>query len=216
MKNVIIAGSTGMVGSLVLKKCLGSSEISKVTTIDRRSSGIKHEKLTEIVQDDFLDYSDIEEVFQNIDVAFWCIGVYTGAVPRDEFRKITVDYTRAFAKMLKKHSPNATFCFLSGAGADQTEKSRVMFAKDKGAAENLLKKLEFPQAYFFRPSYIFPVIPRKEPNTSYVIMRKLYPVLKYIFPSIRSDELAKAMFVSGAKGASKMVLENSDIKGIIK
>jgi len=49
---------------------------------------------------------------------------------------ITVDYTKAFAEMLKKHNPQAVFCFLSGAAADQTEKSRMMFAKDKGILIN--------------------------------------------------------------------------------
>ena len=57
-------------------------------------------------------------------------------MPKDEFRKITVDYTVSFATALKKGSPNAVFCFLSGQGADRTEKSRMMFARDKGHAEN--------------------------------------------------------------------------------
>jgi len=39
--------------------------------------------------EDFLDYSKIEMYFKNQDIAYYCIGVYTGSVSRDEFKKIT-------------------------------------------------------------------------------------------------------------------------------
>ncbi|MBN1352122.1 NAD-dependent epimerase/dehydratase family protein [candidate division KSB1 bacterium] len=99
MKNAIITGATGMVGSLVLKECLSNSEISRVTIISRRSTGIKNEKLVEVIHSDFTNFTDIEGYFKNQDIAYYCIGVYTGAVPRDEFRTITVDYAKAFAEI---------------------------------------------------------------------------------------------------------------------
>lgn len=114
MKEIIITGASGMVGGIVLRECLDSPEIGKVVSLVRRASGISHAKLAEIMVDDFCDYSTHEEHFKGIDIAYFCIGVYTGAVPRDEFRKITVDYTKAFADTLKKNSPQASFCFLSG------------------------------------------------------------------------------------------------------
>lgn len=141
MKNVILTGGTGMIGGLVLQECIKSPDIKKVISIVRRPTGIKHKKLTEIVHDDFLDYSKIETQCKNIDVAYYCLGVYTGAVPREKFREITVGYTKAFASALRKISPKATFCFLSGVGADRKEKSRMMFAQDKGIAENFLLRL---------------------------------------------------------------------------
>ena len=216
MKNVIITGASGMIGGLILQECINSPEIGKITSLVRRSCGIEHEKLREVIIDDFTDYVGHEEHFKNQDIAYYCIGVYTGAVPRDEFRKITIDYTLAFAEFLKQHSPNATFCFLSGQGADQTEKSRLMFAKDKGTAENYLASMEFGQTYIFRPAYIYPVTPRKEPNWAYDILRAIYPVLKAIYPNgvITSTQLARAMFQIGLKGAGKIVLENEDIKQI--
>lgn len=152
MKNIIIAGSTGMIGNLVLQNCLKRDDIQKVTSITRRKSGIDHAKLIEVVHTDFLNYTAITEYFKSQDVCFYCIGVYTGQVPGDEFRKITVDYTRAFAEALKKNSPVATFCFLSGQGADQSEKSLFMFAKDKGIAENFLLSLHFPHTYISVPA----------------------------------------------------------------
>ena len=213
MKKILITGATGMIGNLVLQNCLENKEIESVTSITRRECGIKHDKLTEIIHADFADYSAIKECFENIDVAYFCIGVYTGAVSREVFRKITVDYTVEFAKILKEKSPEATFCFLSGAGADQKEKSRMMFAKDKGAAENFLISQEFKQLYIFRPAYIYPVTKRKEPNLSYQLFRKFYPILKVLMPGgvITSVQLANAMFKVGLLGGEKVILENKDI-----
>src|SRR5688500_17487134 len=107
MKNILIAGSSGMIGNLVLQNCLKRDDVQKVTAIARRKSGIDHAKLVEIVHTDFLNYTAINEYFRGQDVCFYCIGVYTGQVPRKEFRKITVDYTRDFAEALKTNSPAA-------------------------------------------------------------------------------------------------------------
>lgn len=217
MKNVLITGATGMIGGLVLQECLQSTNISKVTSFVRKESGIKNNKLTEVVVNDFTNYSVYEEYFKSIDIVYFCVGVYTGAVSRDEFRKITVDYTKAFADKLKELSPNAAFCFLSGAGADQKEKSRMMFAKDKGIAENYLLKKHLKQLTIFRPAYIYPVKKRKEPNFTYRLTRRLYPILKIIVPNgvITSVQLAHAMFISGLKGSNKTILENKEIKQIV-
>jgi glutamate-1-semialdehyde aminotransferase len=63
----------------------------KVTIIVRRSTGISNDKLTEVIHHDFNDYASIASFFENQDVAYYCIGVYNGAVNRDTFRMITVD-----------------------------------------------------------------------------------------------------------------------------
>jgi thioester reductase-like protein len=49
MKNVIMTGATGMIGGLILDACLNSSDIGKVTIIVRKSTGIFHDKLTEVI-----------------------------------------------------------------------------------------------------------------------------------------------------------------------
>jgi nucleoside-diphosphate-sugar epimerase len=218
MKNVLITGSTGMIGSLVLSFCLESDRINRVITMNRRPAGITHPKLTEVIHHDFTDYSLVEDYFRSIDTVYYCLGVYTGSVPRDEFRKITVDYTKAFADMLKKNSPVAKFCFLSGQGADRSEKSRMMFARDKGMAENYLIQCKFPETYIFRPAYIYPVTPRREPNFTYRLMRFVYPLFRHLYPGgvIESAELAKAIFNTGLNGGDMPIFENRDIKKILQ
>ncbi len=214
MKNIILVGSTGMIGNLVMQKCLQRGDVAKITLLTRRKTVEKHPKLVEVVHSDFLNFNPVSGYFNNVDVCFFCLGVYAGTVPREEFRKITVDYTIAFAKVLKQKSPDATFCFLSGQGADQTENSRLMFAKDKGIAENFLLSLHFPQTYIFRPSYIYPVTLRKEPNFLYRFMRVIYPFLNVVYHNgvITSEELSNAMIDIGLNGGDKTVYENKELR----
>lgn len=208
----IITGSTGMIGKLILNKCLQSANIQQVVSLVRRPTVQMHAKLTEVVVDNFEDYSNHETVFEGVDIAFFCLGAYTGQVSNDALKTITVNYAVAFAAVVAKYSPNATFCLLSGAGADRTETSKTPFALYKGMAENQIAQLNL-NFYSFRPGYIYPVEPRKEPNLFYSLLRVCYPVLKPFFKahSITSTVLANAMFKVGLQGATVQVLENKDI-----
>lgn len=209
---VIIAGSTGMIGSLVLNHCLNAQQINEVVSLVRKPTGLQHKKLTEVAIENFEDYSQHANIFKNVTSAFFCLGVYTGQVADDLFKKITVNYAVAFAAALKSESAEATICLLSGAGADRTEKSSTSFAKYKGMAENQISAMGM-KFHTFRPAYIYPVDARKEPNIGYQITRFLYPIIKLIGKkySITSTALAKAMFNVGMNGAEKEVLENQDI-----
>ncbi len=211
--NVILAGSSGMIGNLILEECLQSDKINEIISLVRRPTNTKSSnKIKEIVIQDFEHYASQSVHFQNIDIAFFCIGVYTGNANHAEFKKITVNYALAFAKELKRYSPNATLCLLSGAGADRTEKSKTSFARYKGMAENQISELGL-KFHSFRPAYIYPVVARKEPNWLYQISRALYPVIKLFGngASIKSTELAAAMFHVGINGAEQEILENKDI-----
>lgn len=216
-KKVIITGSTGMIGSLVLELCLDNQEISSVISLVRRASGIKHEKLNEIILKNFMELDKNASYFDSVDIVYYCLGVYTGTVKREQFRKITVDYPEALGILLSERNPDLRFCLLSGAGADRTETSRFMFAKDKGIIENRLSNMGFKSFHAFRPGYIYPVTPRKEPNSFYKLMRLLYPLLKLLGANstIKSTELAKSIFNIGLYGSELEILENRDILGSV-
>lgn len=206
-----------MVGSIVQEICLEHPEIEKVVSIVRRETGHDHPKLQEILHDDFANYDNIKDQLQDIDAVYFCIGVYTGAVSRDKFRQITIDYPVALAEVLREKNPKLRYCLLSGAGADRTEKSRMMFAKDKGIVENKLDEMKLGEFYAFRPAYIYPVTPRKEPSFMYRLSRMLYkPIFSKMGPnmSIKSTELAAAMVKVGMDGYSTSILENATIKKI--
>ncbi|MEP7269260.1 MAG: hypothetical protein ABI844_19195 [Saprospiraceae bacterium] len=211
--HVLILGASGMIGNLILNKCLESDKVDKIDSVVRSKNGLVHSKLFEVVHPDFADFNSNKSLFQHVDVAFYCLGVYTSQVKDDVFKTITVDYAKAFADTLKRESPDVTLCFLSGQGADQTEKSSVSFAKYKGMAENYLIQKQFKQLYIFRPSYIYPVEKRKEPNFIYRLMRVMYFGVKLLGKkySITSVQLAEAMFSVGIKGYTQSILENGEI-----
>lgn len=212
-KKVLITGASGMVGGIVLKHCINADEVGEVISIGRKSLGISSEKVTEIIHSDFENYSGLEQVFSDVDAAYFCIGVYTGAVPDNVFKQITVDYTRAFGDMLSINSPKANVVFLSGNGADTTEQSKVAFAKYKGMAENHLQSFDFGNLTILRPSYIYPVEKRYEPNLMYRVSRALYPLIKMLGTqlSITSNQLGLVMFKCGIMPPQESVLENAQI-----
>ena len=167
---------------------------------------------------DFLDLNEEAEYWESVDIVYYCLGVYTGATSTELFRQITVDYPEVLARVLRKKSPNLIFCLLSGAGAGRNEKSRMMFAKDKGAIENRLSSMGFRSFHTFRPGYIYPVTKRQEPNFSYRLMRILYPVLRMFGDnaSIKSTDLAASMFSVGLHGSNLEIYENRDILKTLK
>ena len=219
-KRLVIVGATGMVGGYAVRYALNSPAVNSVTSIGRKKLGISHPKLKEVLHQDFADCSALAGELSGQDAALFCLGTYTGAVPDAELRTITVDYTIEFARVLRGSSPDAAFSFLSGSGADPTGRSRIPFARYKGEAEKALLAAGFPRMCVFRPAYIYPVEPRKEPNFSYRLLRGIYPVFRVLFPNlvIRADDLARAMVEAAIRGTEErggLVLENRDIRSMV-
>jgi uncharacterized protein YbjT (DUF2867 family) len=220
-KYLVLVGATGMVGGYALQYALEHPAVERVTVIGRRALGISHAKLKEVLHPNFGDCSALAESLAHQDAAIFCMGAYTGSVSDAELRTITVDYAVEFARVLHASSPGADFVFLSGSGADPTGKSRIAFARYKGEAENALLAAGFHAVYIFRPAYIYPVKPRKEPNLGYRLLRAIYPVFRILFPSqvIRADDLARVMVdvaVQGIKEPKASVFENKDIRAMVE
>jgi len=106
-----------------------------------------------------------------------------------------------------------TFCYVSGAGTDSTEKGRSMWARVKGKTENDLMKLPFKKVYNFRPGFLQPSKGHKHVHKYYFVVGFLYPVLRLTFPNFVSTlkELGLAMINCVTKGYEKQVLEVPDI-----
>jgi uncharacterized protein YbjT (DUF2867 family) len=220
-KRLAIVGATGMVGGYALRYALDQPTVGHVTAIGRKGLGISHPKLREVLHQDFGNCSTLAPALSDQDAAVFCLGAYTGAVTDVQLRAITVDYTIEFARVLRASSRDAGFSFLSGSGADPTGRSRMAFARYKGEAENALLASGFPHVYIFRPAYIYPVEPRKEPSFSYRFMRKIYPLFRVLFPNqvIRADDLARAMVdvvAAGTEAAPSQVFENRAIRSMVR
>jgi len=220
-QSLVIVGATGMVGRYALRYALDNSEVKSVTSIGRKKLGISHPKLKEVLHQNFADCSPLANVLSNQDAVVYCLGTYTGSVSDEQLRVITADFTVEFARVFRDGSPDAAFSFLSGSGADPTGRSRLAFARYKGQAEKALLAAGFPRVYLFRPAYIYPVEPRKEPNFNYRLIRAIYPVFRVLFPSqaIRADDLARAMVdvvLRQTQERQGLVFENRDIRSMVE
>jgi uncharacterized protein YbjT (DUF2867 family) len=220
-KRLVIVGATGMVGGYALRYALDHPAVGQAMAISRKPTGITHPKLNEVLHQNFADCSALAVALSNQDAVVFCLGAYTGAVSDADLRRVTVDYTVEFARVLCVSSPRAVFAFLSGSGADPTGRSRIAFARYKGEAENALSAAGFSELYSFRPAYIYPVVPRREPNISYQLLRAIYPAFRLLLPNqvIRADDLARAMVdvtLHGSGAARHVaVLENRDIRALV-
>ena len=217
---LVIVGATGMVGGYALRYALEDTAVGAVTAIGRKKLGISHPKLKEVLHPDFADCSALATPLTGQDAAVFCLGTYTGAVTEAQLRTITVDYTVELARVLRSSSPDAAFSFLSGNGADPTGQSRFPYARYKGEAERALLAAGFAHVYIFRPAYIYPVEPRKEPNFSYRLLRAIYPVFRVLFPNqvVRADDLARVMVDAAVHGTPQRdgpVFENRDIRAMV-
>ena len=212
--SVIITGPTGSAGSGVLQACLDHPSVGKVSVLTRKSTGKEHEKLLEIIHDDFLDYSGIEEKLAGHDACYWCLGVSQMKVKKEEdYHRITYDFTIEAAKVLERLNPGMAFCFLSGMGTDETQKSRMMWARIKGKTEKDLGDFNF-RLYNFRPGFIHPV---KGHKSSSVLGNILYPFIRNSARMcVEADEFGRAMINATLSGYEKLTLENPAIRELAR
>jgi len=180
--NVLITGSTGMVGEGVLLVCLQSPMIEKITVVNRRSLGFTHTKLTEIVHADFYDLSTIENQLTGFDACFFCLGISSVGVKEDEYLKVTYTLTMHFGETLSRLNPGMVFCYVAGAGTDETEKSRLSWARVKGRTENDLEKLPFKALYRYRFGFVKPVAGQKHIQPFYKYVNWMFPIGKRLYP----------------------------------
>ena len=149
---VVIFGATGLIGSGVLLECLDSEEVEGIRVVGRRPTGLEHPKLTELEHGDFLDFSAIEDRLTGLDACFWCLGASSAGMAEADYRRLTVDFTRAASETLHRLNPGMSFSFVSGMGTDP--EGRQMWARAKGEAELIVLEQGFAHAAALRPGAV--------------------------------------------------------------
>jgi len=216
--NAIITGATGMVGEGVLMESLNHPDVEKVLVINRRPCGVSHPKLTEILHTDFLDLTQVADKLTGYNACFFCLGVSSVGMKEDVYYSMTYSLTMHIAEILAKQNPEMTFCYVSGAGTDSTEKGRINWARVKGKTENDLMKLPFKMVFAFRPGFMLAEKGAKNVPGYFGVFRVLYPVLRALFPRFVTTlkEVAIAMINSVKYGYQKQVIEVVDIIALSK
>jgi uncharacterized protein YbjT (DUF2867 family) len=211
---IIVTGATGLVGAEVLRLAIHDNEIEQVTALTRRPPAVQHPKIRTVIHNDFLDYPGLEDLFTAHDACLWCLGISISQVNKQQYHLITYDYAVAAAQAMLKANPSIHFLFLSGEGADPSEKSRLLFERIKGKTENALMRMPFAKLHIARPGAIKPV--NKNPNAPFVykLFLPLYPVMEFFAPHkvISSVQVARALLQIAKHGASETIVRNIALK----
>lgn len=217
---VILFGASGMVGGGVLLECTEEPEVESILVVGRTPTGIENPKMQEVLHQDFFDYTEIEEQLSGYDACFFCLGVSAAGRSEERYRHLTYDLTIAAADTLVRLNPDMTFCYVSGAGTDSSEKGHIMWARVKGATENRLLEIPFKAAFMFRPGYIQPMrgirSKTKIYQSLYTGLSWLYPVFEKVMPNqvTTTEKLGRAMIAVVDKGHAEKILHAKEINDL--
>jgi len=200
MAHIIVTGATGLAGSAILAECLASPAIAKVSILSRRPVDFAkaNPKAHVIIHSDYSSYppSTLEQI-RGARGCIWAQGKSSIGMQTDEYTTLTHDWPLAAAKAmadLPEQGEKFKFIYISGEGADPTEKSSQMFGRIKGRAEkNLLAVATAKPAlsvYNLRPGVIDPMgdDPRNKPFSIMgdLPMKIFGPIFKLVYPSLHT------------------------------
>jgi uncharacterized protein YbjT (DUF2867 family) len=217
---VVLLGASGMVGQGVLRECLLDDGVEKVLSVGRSASGCTHAKFAEIVLADLTRIEDLDSALEGYDACFDTLGASSAGMSEADYVQQTYELTLTIAKALVTRNPGMTFVYVSGAGADSSERGRVMWARVKGRTENALLALPFKAAFMFRPAVIQPLHGVRSKTAVYrvfyAVLRPLMPLLRRAWPQYvtTTEQVGRAMLKVAREGAPKRVLETSDINAL--
>lgn len=211
--NVIITGATGMVGEGVLLSCLDQPSIARVLVLVRKPLSFSHPKMEVLVHNDFHDLQAVEARLANYQACYFCLGISSVGVNKARYFATTYELTLYVAHTLSRLNPDMSFCYVSGAGTDSKERSRLSWARVKGRTENELCRLPFKQVFNFRPGFIKPLKSQQFAHKLYQYLGWLYPIGRLLYPKgfCTMEELAKAMLIVTFNGYPNNPLEGTDI-----
>lgn len=172
---LILVGSTGLVGTEVLKLALENSQITQIVSFTRSHLPI-HAKLKNIIVD-----------FENLpqDLGLWkadavicTLGTtIRSAGSKEAFKKIDHDYVVNVAKF-SHQAGTPVFIYNSAKGANAS--SFIFYTKIKGLIEKNLIEMGFNSVVIVRPGIIGG--PRKEHRAAEEVIKSLTKTFSFALP----------------------------------
>ena len=193
MSNIAVFGSTGLIGSNLLKYLENDIYFSKVNVITRKPIHFKNSKFKNIVID-FSDIDSIQNSLKNCQIVFVGIGTTQSKVNWDlkKYKKIDYEIPINIAKEAKKLNINK-YLIVSSAGADIN--ARGFYLSLKGQIENDIIKIGIKNTFIFRPSLLMGN--RKEKRIGEKIAQVIMPIFSFLLPKkyrpINAESVAKSM-----------------------
>jgi uncharacterized protein YbjT (DUF2867 family) len=216
---VLVFGATGMVGQGVVRECLLDEGVTSVVSVGRTASGVNDPKFHELLTADLLDLSPFTAELSGVDACFFCLGITSTGLSEADYRRVTYDITLAAASAVAAQNPKATFVYVSGVGADSTEKGRTMWARVRGETENALLATSL-NTYILRPGFIQPKHGATSRTRLYRVLYRflgvLYPVVRRVMPKHTSttEQIGRAMLGLARHGGSERILYSRDFNKV--
>ncbi len=214
--SAIVAGATGLTGSILLQQLLDDSRYDVVITLSRKRIPQKHPKLNSF-EVDLLNPVTYENYLKG-DHLFICTGTTKAKTPDpDLYYQIEHDLPLTVAQVAMK---NQVPCVVAISALGANPDSRFLYNRGKGAMERDIAQLDLDRVYFVQPALIGG---KREENRAFEtfwkkVQRLIDPLLvgslkKYrtIHPKI----IACAMIEIAINGYHKTRIESDELKGIV-
>jgi uncharacterized protein YbjT (DUF2867 family) len=211
---IIVTGATGMLGSEVIRQAIENDAIKEIIALVRQPLTIRHPKLQTVLHHDYLDYDLVKEHFVNANACIWALGISQMQVSKSAYETITYGYSIAGAKAMLDANANLHFIFVSGNGADRSQKSKVLFARIKGKTEDGLLQLGLKNLTIVRPDAIWPKHKNPKAPLAYKLAFPFFPLVERFAPHriIGSVTLAKALLYLALKAGDNKCYENMELR----
>jgi uncharacterized protein YbjT (DUF2867 family) len=209
--NVLVLGSTGVVGDALVREALLDDRIGAVLAVSRRPLAHAHPRLRTAALANFGDFTPLAAPLAEIDAVLCALGVsWYQAKGEAEYRTITHDYVMACARVAALANPAVRFCFVSGQGASAA--SSQPWARIKAETEKDLEATFGSRLTVVRPAYIHPVHGREKPYWGDTVMRPFLPLRRFLTRYITdSVEVARAVLYCATGGSMPSPADNRAI-----
>jgi len=214
---IIVTGATGLIGAEVIRQAIINDDIDTVVAITRSKPPVISSKLLFVQHNYFNDFSVLGDHFADADALIWALGISQTQVNKAEYIAITYDYVMACAKQCLISNPSSRFVFVSGNGADITERSSTIFRRIKGKAENGLNASGL-NVFIARPDAVRPRHKNKKAPFLYKLAYPFFPLIELFAPSkiIWSDTLARALLKIAMNKTNSKICENPELRELGK
>jgi uncharacterized protein YbjT (DUF2867 family) len=191
MAVAVIAGTTGLVGNLLLDLLLNDERYARVIALSRKPLDRQHPKLQNLV----VDFDRLEEYAAQLkaDDVFCCLGTtIRQAGSQAAFRKVDFDYPLSLARVTKEQGAKQ-YLLVTALGSDKA--SSIFYNRVKGEVQEAISLVGFDSYHIFQPSMLLG--DRKESRTGEGVGKAVMTALDFLIPkkykAIEAVKVARGM-----------------------
>lgn len=187
MKQLMLVGATGLVGSHVLQEALADPAVDRVVAPTRQPLAPHPRLLNPVV--DFERLPEDADWWQ-VDAVVCTLGTTIRvAGSQAAFYKVDHDHPLEVAYLARRHGARA-FALNSALGADA--RSRVFYSRTKGEIERDLQAVGYPSLTLVRPGLIDGHRPQSRPleRLAVLVSRGLQPLLPRRYRVVPAERIA--------------------------